>query len=69
MNSDFQRRLERAFFTLTNAEALGVKFHLSIEVDYPRRLPAPCIADIERAVGQDRVLIFRLILERAGAAP
>jgi hypothetical protein len=55
MNRDSQHRLERAWFTLTNAEALGVKFRLRIEADCPRHLTVPC-------------MIFRLVLERAGAA-
>jgi hypothetical protein len=42
MNRNFQRRLECPWFTLTNAEALGVKLRHSIETDYPRCLTVSC---------------------------
>jgi hypothetical protein len=64
----FRRNCERAFFTLTEAEHLGVRFHFSLEADYPPGLSADCVRDLERAIGADRVLIAKLIMERARIA-
>jgi hypothetical protein len=69
VNPTFRRKCERAFFTLTEAERLGVRFHFSLEADYPPDLSADCVCDLERAIGADRVLIAKLIMERAGVAP
>jgi hypothetical protein len=65
---DFERRLERAWFTLREAEGLGVKFLFSLEAKYPPGLPAKCVRDLENAIGAQRVLITRMLLERAGVA-
>jgi hypothetical protein len=65
----FRRNCERAFFTLTEAEHLGVRFHFSLEADYPPGLSADCVRDLERAITADRVLITRLIMKRVGVAP
>lgn len=68
-DADFERKLERAWFTLRTAEGLGVKFLFSLEAEYPPGLPASCVRDLEDAIGQQRVLITRMLIERAGIAP
>jgi hypothetical protein len=65
---DFERRLERAWFTLREAEDLGVRFRFSLEADYPPGLPPSCVRDLQDAIGAHRVLITRMLMERAGVA-
>jgi len=65
----FEREAASAFSALEGAEALGVRFVFSLAADYPPDLPAACVEDLERAIGRYRLLISRLLLERAGVAP
>jgi len=69
VDPDFERTAESAWFVLTEAEALGVHFSFALEADYPASLTPSCIADLERAIGAHRVLITRILMERAGVAP
>jgi hypothetical protein len=37
-----------------------------LHADYPPSLPARCVRDLENAIDAHRVLITRMLLERAG---
>jgi hypothetical protein len=65
-DSPFERECASAYLVLEGAEALGVKFLFSLEAGYPPGLPADCVRDLEAAIAAHRVLITRLLLERAG---
>jgi len=69
VDPNFERTAETAWFVLTEAEALGVHFSFGLEADYPPGLSADCVRDLERAIGAHRVLITRILMERAGVAP
>jgi hypothetical protein len=69
VDCDFARAAKSAWFVLKEAEALGVRLVLGLEADYPPSLPPDCRRALEDAIGRNRVLILRLLIERAGPAP
>lgn len=69
---DFERKVERAWFTLKGAESLGVRFAIRdgrfLEVDYPLLLDPTCWRSLQDAILASREMLAKIVAVRTGAA-